>query len=276
VYVGELQHWEQLLFFRVVEAAGTPINAGRCSAFIGKQPKASSESTGLPRSALKSLQPRRDIICREIMSAVDAVLVRGRHAPVALPAACSHLAGTLRAEVKVGLSPRAARRATGDDGLPQQEVEHGTNSSRHDEADRDPEAEAHRTPGRILAHIADHEYIERRQSTPGEREIDPEADRGARVMNRRGQYYPEKVLHYHECQHRHRNRPARNETHLVGERGAGIRISKCGSVFHRWAGCWTELNHKNVLSQRIRRVNGAKSSVFRNENEEAGGSSSWR
>jgi len=190
-----------------------------------------SQNSGI--SALKGPQPRRRIVRREIVSAVHAELIARRDASVALAAAGGDLAGALRAKVEIRLRPRAARRAPRDNWLSQQEVEHGTNSSRHDEADRDPEAQAHRPPRRIPAHIADHQDVERGQGAPGEGKVDAQAERRRRVVALGGKDDPPKVLHGDEREHRNRHGPTRDQPHLVGERRAGIRISEGDGVFHR-------------------------------------------
>src|SRR5271154_1984615 len=116
------------------------------------------------------------------MPAVYTVEVGHADAAIALSTTRRDLVRALRAEVEVRLGAAAAGGAAGDDRLPQQEVKHRADSSRHDEADRDPKAQAHGATRCVLADIADHQDVERRQRAPGEREVDAEADRRRRVI----------------------------------------------------------------------------------------------
>src|SRR5271168_3026024 len=134
------------------------------------------------------------------MPAVYTVEVGHADAAIALSTTRRDLVRALRAEVEVRLGAAAAGGAAGDDGLPEQEIKHRADSSRHDEADRDPEAEAHGAAGSVLGDVADHQDVERGQSSPGEREVDAEADWRRRVIAVGRQDDPEEILGDEKCQ----------------------------------------------------------------------------
>jgi len=168
------------------------------------------------------------------MTAVDTVKIGHADAAIALSATRGNLAGALRAEMKVGLSTRAAGRAAGDDGLAEQEIKHRADSAGHDEADCDPEAQTHSSARSVLADVADHEDVERSQSAPGKREVNAEADRRRRVIAVGWQDDPEEILGDEKCQDCQGDGPARDEAHLVGKGRTGVGISEGCRLFHRW------------------------------------------
>ena len=114
-------------------------------------------------------------------------LVSGADGAEAVAAVGFELKVALGAEVEVALDVGGARRAAGDDGLAEEEVEDSANSARHDKADDDPEAGAHGAAGGVFADVADHEEVEGGEEAPGEVEVDAEAERRGRMGRRRGE-----------------------------------------------------------------------------------------
>src|SRR5690242_13912082 len=92
------------------------------------------------KSFAKDAQTRGHMVGREFVAAAGAELVGGAHGAKAIATTGSQLVGALRAEVEVAEHVGAAGGAAGDDGLAQQEVEHGTYARGHDKADEHPEA----------------------------------------------------------------------------------------------------------------------------------------
>src|SRR5208337_3234837 len=111
------------------------------------------------------------------MAAAGTELVRGTHSAEAVAAAGGELVVALRAEVKVALYMRGAGGAPRDHRLAQQEVQHRPDAARHHEANDDPEARTHGPAWRILAHVANHQKVERSQRTPGKIEVDAKTQR---------------------------------------------------------------------------------------------------
>src|ERR1700744_5940817 len=96
----------------------------------------------------------------EVVSAVDTEEICRPRAAVAVTAGGRNLAGALGAEVIVALNARAAGRATGYEGLGEEEVEHGADAGRHDKTDEHPNLRAHHAAGCVLADITDHQHIQ--------------------------------------------------------------------------------------------------------------------
>ena len=139
------------------------------------------------------------VVAAQLMAAAGAKLVSGADGAEAVAAVGFELKVALGAEVEVALDVGGARRAAGDDGLAEEEVEDSANSARHDKADDDPEAGAHGAAGGVFADVADHEEVEGGEEAPGEVEVDAEAERRLVVLPC-GQHQPEIVFDQHKCQ----------------------------------------------------------------------------
>jgi len=84
--------------------------------------------------------------------------------------------------VEIALHVRGARRAPRNLRLTQQEVQHRADAARHHEAESDPEARAHGPPRGVLTDVTYHQKVERGQQTPGNIEVDAEAERRMMIL----------------------------------------------------------------------------------------------
>ena len=159
-------------------------------------------------SASVNPEPCRHVILLEFMTAAGAELVGGAYCSEAIAAACSELVVALRAEVKVTLHVGAARGTRGDKRRTKEEVENGTDSAGHDEADEHPKARTHGAARGILADVADHEDVEGGEESPGDVEVCTKTERD-RVMLRFREDDPEVVLNEHENGSSYDNGPYR-------------------------------------------------------------------
>ena len=154
-------------------------------------------------------QTRRHGIVRKLMAASSAELIRAANCSEAVSAARAELVVTLRAEMKIALHMRCASRAPRNQGRAKQKVENRADAAGHDEADQHPEAGTHCPPWRILAHEAHHQEIKRGHQSPGNIQVDAQAE-GRHMVLRLWEDKPEVVLNQHEDGGRHRHRPQRN------------------------------------------------------------------
>src|SRR5271155_106577 len=125
------------------------------------------------------------------MAAVGAINVGSADSAEAGAAVGSELEVALRAEVKIALNVRAAGRAARDLGLAQEKIQHGADAGGHDEADDHPEPRAHGAARGIFADVADHEEIEGGDYSPGDVEVDAQAEGRRRVVALLGRDDPE-------------------------------------------------------------------------------------
>lgn len=105
------------------------------------------------------------IVC-EFMAAAGAVLIGGENTAMAVSAACRHLPGALRTEVKVALDVCAAGWARRGRWQAQQEIDDRADSTRQHQTDKHPESSAHGASRRICTDIADHEAVNSSQQSP--------------------------------------------------------------------------------------------------------------
>src|ERR1700733_4851687 len=101
------------------------------------------------------------------MSTVNAVDVGNAHATVAIAAGRGDLVGALGAEMKLSMNTGPTGGAERNHWLPEEKVQHGSDTARHSEADHHPQTRAHAAARRIPAHITNHKHVQRGQRTPG-------------------------------------------------------------------------------------------------------------
>ena len=136
----------------------------------------------------------RRVIRGQLVAAVGAINVGGADCAEAGAAVCGELKVALGTEVEVALNVRAAGRAVRDLGLAQEKIQNSADAGGHDEADDHPEPQAHCAARGIFADVADHKEVEGGDDSPGDVEVDAQAERRRRVMALLGRDDPEIVF----------------------------------------------------------------------------------
>src|SRR5579863_4358614 len=166
-----------------------------------------NEELWYPPSFRHDAEPGGHFVLGQFVAAAGAELVGGAHRTEAVSAACGELIVALGTEVKITLHEGAASRATRDQRLPQQVVEHGPDPAGHHKTDQHPESRTHGAARGVFADVADHEEIQGGEQSPGEIEVDLEADRRTGVMALRGEHPPHVILDGHKGGDGGHNRP---------------------------------------------------------------------
>ena len=165
----------------------------------------------------KCVQAARRLAGGQVVPAVDAKNVCNARAAIAVSAAGGNLVGALRAIVVIAFYVGSAGGARCRNGLAQQEVEHRSDAARYDDAEH-PQAGAHAATRSVVGDVADHEDVESGEGSPGQVEVEAQGKRHAtRMMTMRGKNDPEVVLGKAKGQEGSGDRPAREETQLIGE-----------------------------------------------------------